>query len=95
MRKREAERIRYLAEHDSLTGLPNRDTLRAYLTRVLSRSSEDGAASAIGLLTLSIDNFERLDAMLGNDSGDALLRAFADRLLAIDNTVGLVARLDG
>ncbi len=95
VRKREAERIKYLAEHDSLTGLPNRDTLRAYLTRVLSRSSEDGTAGAIGLLTLSIDNFERLDAMLGNDSGDALLRAFADRLLAIDNTVGLVARLDG
>jgi diguanylate cyclase (GGDEF)-like protein/PAS domain S-box-containing protein len=95
VRKREAERIKYLAEHDSLTGLPNRDALRAELARVLSRSSENGTASATGLLTLSLDNFERLDAMLGNDSGDALLRAFADRLRAIGDPIGFVARLDG
>jgi diguanylate cyclase (GGDEF)-like protein len=93
VRKREAEHIKYLAEHDTLTGLPNRDTLRAHLTRKLSRSSRNG--NSLGLLTLSIDNFERLNAMLGNDCGDALLRAFADRLRAVDRTIGFVAKLDG
>jgi diguanylate cyclase (GGDEF)-like protein len=92
-RKREAEHVKYLAEHDTLTGLPNRNALRVHLTRVLSRSRRGG--HSIGLLTLSIDNFDRLNAMLGNDSGDALLRAFADRLQAVDRTIGFVAKLDG
>ena len=89
-RKREAERIKYLAEHDTLTGLANRDALRTHLVEGLSRPSQ-----AIGVLTLSIDNFQRLNAMLGNDSGDALLRAFADRLCAIEGGPWFVARLDG
>jgi diguanylate cyclase (GGDEF)-like protein/PAS domain S-box-containing protein len=89
-RKREAERIKYLAEHDTLTDLANRDALRAHLAKCLSRADH-----AIGILTLSIDNFERLNAMLGNDSGDALLRAFADRLRAIEGDSWFAARLDG
>ncbi len=90
VRKREAEHIKYLAEHDTLTGLPNRDALRVHLADGLSRASQ-----AIGVLTLSIDNFQRLNAMLGNDSGDALLRVFAERLRAIGEASGFVARLDG
>ena len=89
-RKREAERIKYLAEHDTLTDLANRDALRAHLAEALSRPDR-----AISVLTLSIDNFERLNAMLGNDSGDALLRAFADRLRAIEGGPWFAARLDG
>ncbi len=90
VRKREAERIKYLAEHDTLTGLANRDALRAHLAERLHRPGQ-----SIGVLTLSIDNFQRLNAMLGNDSGDALLCAFADRLRALEEGLGFVARLDG
>lgn len=93
VRKREAERIKYLAEHDTLTGLPNRNALCAYLTQGLSQSPN--AARAIGVLTLSIDNFERLNDVHGNDHGDAVLRAFAERLRAIDGIAGFPARLEG
>ena len=44
VRKREAERIRYLAEHDTLTGLINRNTLHARLAAMICESREPKAA---------------------------------------------------
>ena len=44
VRKREAERIRYLAEHDTLTGLINRNTLHAKLEAKIARAEADGRA---------------------------------------------------
>ena len=56
VRKREAERIRYLAEHDTLTGLANRNTLHASLCghdRVEPRSRERGRAAGASVSTAS------------------------------------------
>jgi len=93
VRKREAERIKYLAEHDTLTGLANRNALRAHLSQRLSRTNDD--ERTIAVLALSIDNFERLNDVHGNDHGDAVLQAFAERLRTIDGVAGFAARLDG
>jgi hypothetical protein len=57
VRKREAERIRYLAEHDTLTGLINRYTLHAQLEPKISAAEDNGRN--VALLVIGIDGFSR------------------------------------
>ena len=93
VRKREAERIRYLAEHDALTGLINRNTLHAKLEAKIARAEADGRR--VALLVVGIDGFQQINDMLGHASGDLVLRAISDRLMAVMPATGLVARLSG
>jgi diguanylate cyclase (GGDEF)-like protein/PAS domain S-box-containing protein len=93
VRKREAERIRYLAEHDALTGLINRNTLHAKLEAKIARAEADG--SRVALLVVGIDGFQQINDMLGHASGDLVLCAISDRLMAVMPATGLVARLSG
>src|SRR5258708_8758420 len=67
VRKREAERIRYLAEHDSLTGLANRDKLRAGLDAMIAAAERSGE---VVLLVLGLDGFQQINDMLGHACGD-------------------------
>ena len=55
VRKREAERIRYLAEYDTLTGLANRNTLQSGLAAMIA--STEKSAGGIALLVLGLDGF--------------------------------------
>jgi diguanylate cyclase (GGDEF)-like protein/PAS domain S-box-containing protein len=93
VRKREAEKIRYLAEFDSLTGLANRNTLNAELAVMISRAENGGGEMA--LLVLGLDGFQQINDMLGHASGDLVLRAVAERLTAETPNTGTVARLSG
>ena len=93
VRKREAERIRYLAEHDALTGLINRNTLHAKLEAKIARAEADGRR--VALLVVGIDGFQQINDMLGHASGDLVLRAISERLMAVMPATGLVARLSG
>ncbi len=93
MRKREAARIRYLAEHDSLTGLANRDTLHAELAAMISAA--ETAAGEVALLVLGLDSFQHVNDMLGHACGDLVLRAVSERLKAETGSAGVVARLSG
>ncbi|HWZ38729.1 MAG TPA: EAL domain-containing protein [Bradyrhizobium sp.] len=93
VRKREAERIRYLAEHDSLTGLANRNTLHAGLSAMISNAEEP--AGEVALLVFGLDGFQQINDLLGHSSGDLVLRAVAERLLGEAGSEGLVARLSG
>jgi diguanylate cyclase (GGDEF)-like protein/PAS domain S-box-containing protein len=93
VRKREAERIRYLAEHDTLTGLINRNTLHAKLEAKIARAEADGRQ--VALLVVGIDGFQQVNDMLGHASGDLVLRAISERLMAVMPATGLVARLSG
>jgi diguanylate cyclase (GGDEF)-like protein/PAS domain S-box-containing protein len=90
VRKREAARIKYLAEHDTLTGLVNRNTLHDQLAAMIAEASHGG----IALLVLGLDGFQRINDVLGHASGDLVLRAVAERLRAEAGT-GVVARLSG
>lgn len=92
-RKREAERIRYLAEYDSLTGLANRNTLHAAMTAMISRAETSGRE--VVLLVVGLDGFQQINDMLGHASGDLVLRAVAERLKALSPGAGMVARLSG
>ena len=93
VRKREAERIRYLAEHDTLTGLVNRNTLHAHLAAMIARAEADGRQ--VALLVVGLDGFQQINDMLGHASGDLVLRAISERLMAVMPATGLVARLSG
>ena len=93
VRKREAERIRYLAEHDTLTGLINRNTLHAKLEAKIARAETDGRR--VALLVIGIDGFQQINDMLGHASGDLVLRAISERLMEAMPATGMVARLSG
>lgn len=93
VRKREAERIRYLAEHDTLTGLINRNTLHDQLEAKMSAAEADGRK--VALLVIGIDGFQQINDMLGNTCGDLVLRAISKRLTAAIPPAGLLARLSG
>jgi len=93
VRKREAERIQYLAEYDSLTGLANRNTLHASLAAMISRAETD--RSEIALLVVGLDGFQQINDMLGHACGDLVLCAVSERLNAEIAGEGIVARLSG
>ncbi|MVT51731.1 EAL domain-containing protein [Bradyrhizobium yuanmingense] len=93
VRKREAERIRYLAEHDALTGLANRNMLHVGLTDLIAAAER--RSSSVALLVLGLDGFQEINNMLGHSAGDLVLRAVAERLRSEVGGKAIVARLSG
>ncbi len=93
IRKREAERIRYLAAYDTLTGLANRNTLHEHLAARLADAQNE--CSDVALLVMDVDKFKQINDTLGHACGDQVLCAVARRLNALVEGDGLVARLGG
>ena len=77
-RKRAEYEIQKLANHDKVTGLPNRISLRKKLEKIITQKYSEHHITAI--LTLDLDHFKRLNDTLGHDRGDELLRKIASRL---------------
>ncbi|MFI7675342.1 EAL domain-containing protein [Actinophytocola sp. NPDC049390] len=75
-RRRAAERLRYQATHDELTGLPGRAAVNELLGQLLGGPDADKVA----LLFCDVDNFKRVNDSLGHDVGDELITALARRL---------------
>ena len=93
VRKREAERVRYLAEHDALTGLANRNMLHARLVDMIADAQR--RSYEVALLVIGLDGFQRINDMLGHSAGDLVLQAVADRLKEQAGDGSAVARLSG
>lgn len=92
----------WLATHDALTQLPNREALTQRLQQWLegrSKAAAEAMAMAPGdggvLLFLDLDHFASVNAMAGHDAGDAVLRHFARLLETLVRQPGWVARLGG
>lgn len=88
-RKSAEEQIRYMAEHDSLTGLAN----RLLFTRGLSHALAEGGMVALHMIDL--DDFKDVNDTMGHAAGDALLMAAAGRMRACLKPGDMLARLSG
>ncbi|MDX1670450.1 MAG: diguanylate cyclase, partial [Limnobacter sp.] len=84
---------RHQAMHDSLTGLPNRLSLKQTLSELMTDSHV--VDITMGLLFIDLDGFKSINDTLGHNAGDQLLQQVAERLQASVRTSDVVARLSG
>jgi diguanylate cyclase (GGDEF)-like protein len=87
------ERTQHLAEHDALTGLPNRTLLLERLRHALTRSLRTD--KTIALLFLDLDRFKAINDTWGHEAGDHVLRTIAARIDESLRPFDTVARLGG
>ncbi|WP_220809865.1 putative bifunctional diguanylate cyclase/phosphodiesterase [Noviherbaspirillum aridicola] len=87
------ERLRHMATHDALTGLPNRSLLSDRIRMSISQARRTGRGFAI--LALDLDGFKKVNDALGHPVGDALLRIAASRLAETLRHVDTLARVGG
>lgn len=92
-RERAEIRIRYLAQHDSLTELPNLLLFRERVSLAITEAKATGRLTA--LLLIDLDRFKNVNDAFGHPAGDQLLRTVAQRLHYCINGTGSVARLGG
>ncbi len=85
------EKLRYLAEHDDLTGLYNRRALVAYLSERLAA----GRPGPVALLYLDLDRLKSINDYLGHTAGDWFIRLFAQRIQECAGSQSMIARLGG
>jgi diguanylate cyclase (GGDEF)-like protein len=92
-RKQAEARIAYMAQHDALTGLPNRVLFHERLDAAPAQLCHRGGSLAVHCLDL--DHFKSVNDTLGQPIGDELLRVVAERLKGNLREGDLVARLGG
>jgi PAS domain S-box/diguanylate cyclase (GGDEF) domain len=92
-RKQADERIRYMALHDALTGLPNRTLLADRLTQAIALARRN--KKRIAVLMLDLDRFKTVNDSLGHHIGDCLLEMTAKRLKSCLRESDIVARWGG
>ena len=88
------EQLRHRAFHDPLTGLPNRALFRDRVTHALDRLARDPEARC-AVLFLDLDDFKRINDLLGHERGDDVLQTVAERLEAGLRPGDTAARLGG
>jgi len=92
LRERELE-LEYLAQHDPLTGLPNRLLLTDRLHQAIHQAHREHRG--VALLFIDLDRFKAINDSLGHPTGDQILRQAAARMRALVRECDTVARLGG
>ncbi len=90
--KREIE-AQYLANHDALTGLPNRRMLAVRLEAL--RKDHDATRTSISVACIDLDRFKDINDTLGHQAGDELIKAVARRIESRILPGDMIARLGG
>ncbi|NBN63617.1 putative bifunctional diguanylate cyclase/phosphodiesterase [Pannonibacter tanglangensis] len=83
----------YASQHDSLTGLPNRDFFTRMLTQALAAQTDERDLTAV--VYIDLDHFKDINDTLGHAAGDEVLRAVTARLRGVVPPTGLLARISG
>ncbi|MGI2033315.1 diguanylate cyclase domain-containing protein [Rhizobium panacihumi] len=92
-RTRNEERIRHMAHHDALTGLPNRALFWTQFNRVLLEAKRERRKVTVAYIDL--DNFKQINDRHGHAAGDEVLKVLAGRLAACVRASDLLVRLGG
>jgi diguanylate cyclase (GGDEF)-like protein len=87
------ERLRHQADHDALTGLPNRTLLRDRMRQAIALAHRDG--SRVAILFIDLDCFKNINDSLGHHVGDVVLQMASARLRHCLREGDSVARLGG
>ena len=85
------DKLRYLADHDDLTGLRNRRALVAHLSDRLTA----GQPGPVAILFIDLDRLKAINDCLGHSAGDWFIKLFADRLRECSGSLSMAARLGG
>ena len=92
-RKVAEQRARHLADHDALTGLPNRRLLQDRLTQALALSYRNRKQTAV--MFVDLDRFKTINDSLGHSVGDVMLKEVAARLIKQLRVVDTICRTGG
>ncbi|WP_235506485.1 EAL domain-containing protein [Altererythrobacter sp. Root672] len=90
--RRTADRIAYLAQHDTLTGLPNRSAFAENLSAAAGEAREN---CGLAVLTIDLDRFKEVNDTLGHPFGDRILEQAAARLRQVVGPDDVLTRLGG
>jgi len=91
--KKSQENLRYLSDHDTLTGLPNRRFFENKIEE--ARLYADGCDTPFALLFIDVDHFKEINDTLGHPIGDILLQQITKRLSQFITDENMVARIGG
>ncbi|WP_339762926.1 EAL domain-containing protein [uncultured Hoeflea sp.] len=92
-RKRAEVQMQHMAQHDSLTGLPNRTLFMDRIAQGMLHSDRTG--HQVSVIFIDLDNFKAVNDSLGHSAGDSLLKVVAGRMVAAVRASDTVARLGG
>jgi diguanylate cyclase (GGDEF)-like protein len=87
------EAIKHLANHDALTGLPNRRLFNERINLEISRAERN--KQKIGIMLFDLDHLKKVNDSYGHNVGDLLLQAVAQRLLGLLRKSDTIARMGG
>jgi len=87
------ERLRDLAYHDFLTGLPNRLSFEDRIIECLGRCRSEQLSAVF--FTIDVDRFKRINDTYGHEFGDECLKVVANRLRTIVRKIDIIARIGG
>ncbi|OFV70605.1 sensor domain-containing protein [Acetobacterium wieringae] len=92
-RREESEKAKYLAYHDSLTGLSNRSLFYDRLMIAVANAAR--YQSQMAVMFLDLDGFKEINDTYGHDTGDDVLKAVAEQLKTVMRKGDTVARMGG
>ncbi len=87
------DRVRWAAEHDMMTGLPNRAAFGDRLEAAIQRATQN--KTTIALILFDVDHLKETNDTIGHDAGDVLLKTLASRLRDALGADSMIARLGG